>query len=629
MKKIIFLFLGVCMNLISQTKENSLVWSIEKADEWANNQKWFVGCNFIPSTAINQLEMWQKETFDIATIDKELGWAEKIGFNAIRVYLHNIVWEEDKDAFKERINTFLNFTDKHKIKVIFVLFDDCWLKDPKPGKQPEPIPGVHNSGWLQCPGEIILNDPSKWEPLKNYTKDIIYSFAQDERIAFWDLYNEPGNSGYGNKTLPLLKKVFEWAREVNPSQPITSALWIDRTDETTDFLINNSDIITFHKYQNETEMEKIVKSLLGFHRPIICSEYMARTNNSMFENIMPLLARYNVGAINWGFVSGKTNTIFPWGSKEGTPEPEIWFHDIFRKDGTPFDKNEPDLILSISKTMKNCRNIHNMVQNEVINTERSFSKMCVETSIKESFLQYMHDDAIGFQAGPVKMKEIYSKREKSATYLYWEPEYVEVSAAGDLALSTGPWELRKTKADSANASFGHFITIWQKQPDNTWKFIFDAGISHDKTEVKPVNVKTFIPQKHEPDYPLEIDLKKEHDAIMELEKKFADGLDKEDFEKNYSPIVSDDVKLYREGWYPSKDKTETLDKIKKMEGKISWKTIKSTVAASGDFAYTYGLMEITGKAGIEKFNYMHVWRKIPNDSWKIILDSATPYPKQK
>jgi len=329
--------------------ENSFgQWTKEKANEWYKHQPWLAGCNFIPGTAINQLEMWQKETFDLPTIDRELGWAQDIGFNLIRVFLHNLLWEEDKQGFKERINKFLEVCDKHKIKVMFVLFDDCWDKNPQLGKQREPRKGVHNSGWVQAPGETILNDSIQWNRLADYEKDILISFSNDYRILIWDLYNEPGNSGYGKKTLPLLKKVFSWAREANPSQPISAGVWADDLKDLNEFQLQNSDIITYHNYGNAEGMEKQIIELQKLGRPVLCTEYMARTNNSRFETHMPILKKYKVAAINWGFVSGKTNTIFPWGSKEGTEEPELWFHDIFRKDGTPFDKKEIELIIKLT-----------------------------------------------------------------------------------------------------------------------------------------------------------------------------------------------------------------------------------------------------------------------------------------
>ena len=132
--------------------QNSTQWTIEQANEWNAKQPWYAGCNFAPSTAINQLEMWQEETYDEATIIKELGLAKSLGFNIIRVYLHNLLWEADAAGFKKRITHFLGLADSFGIKVMLVLFDDCWNHIAKLGEQPQPKPGVHNSGWVASPG---------------------------------------------------------------------------------------------------------------------------------------------------------------------------------------------------------------------------------------------------------------------------------------------------------------------------------------------------------------------------------------------------------------------------------------------------------------------------------------------
>jgi len=325
-------------------------WTKDQANAWALKQPWLTGCNFIPSTAINELEMWQTETFDLPTIDRELGWAEGLGFNTVRVYLHNLLWQQDKNGFVSRVKRFLETSERHKIRVIFVLFDDCWLPDPKLGVQPKPVPGVHNSGWLRAPGPIIVADQKQWASLEAYTKGVLAAFKNDDRVLMWDLYNEPGNSGMTDMTYPLLEKVFEWAWSVRPSQPLTCATWNhDKNFERyNQFQLEHSDVITFHNYSNPADLEAEIVRLKSLGRPLVCSEYMARTNNSTFEKNMPVLKKYGVGAINWGLVSGKTNTIFPWGSKEGSSEPATWFHDIFRTDGTPFDKREVGIIRQLT-----------------------------------------------------------------------------------------------------------------------------------------------------------------------------------------------------------------------------------------------------------------------------------------
>jgi hypothetical protein len=346
MIKRIILFFILFSSLL--TYGQSKTWSAKKANEWYKKQGWIVGCNFLPSTAINQLEMWQAETFDTATINRELVWAESIGFNTVRVYLHDLAWKADPGGFKKRINQFLSIAAKHKIKVLFTIFDDCWNPGPKIGKQPEPKPGIHNSGWMRSPHIDIHNDSTQWKSLEEYVKDILGSFKNDKRVLMWDLYNEPGNSGYELTSLPLLKKVFEWAWSIRPSQPLTSAIWYGNKTFN-DFQLTNSDVITFHNYNNAEDLEKEINDLLKKGRPVVCSEYMARTRNSKFETHLPIFKKYNVGAINWGFVAGKSNTIYQWDTPvpDGS-EPTIWFHDIFRKNGTPYDEKEISIIRQLT-----------------------------------------------------------------------------------------------------------------------------------------------------------------------------------------------------------------------------------------------------------------------------------------
>ena len=164
----------------------------------------------------------------------------------------------------------------------------------------------------------------------------------------WCLYNEPENTKKGARSLPLLRKVFDWARSVQPSQPLTAPIWRlpDNRSKSLDivtFLEENCDVMSFHCYGGPSDMQAFVQMLKTFGRPVICTEYMARPK-STFQSILPILKAEHVGAISFGLVAGKMNTYFPWGSKAGTPEPKVWFHDIFRRDGTPFDPLETALI---------------------------------------------------------------------------------------------------------------------------------------------------------------------------------------------------------------------------------------------------------------------------------------------
>jgi hypothetical protein len=347
-----FLIFFSCQNQNKENEDSEVipkVWTVEQTKLWEQEHGWLRGANFNPSTAINQLEMWQEETFDPETIDRELGWAADIGMNCMRVYLHHVAWDVDKDEFKNRMQEYLDIAESHGIKTIFVFFDDCWNATYQAGKQPEPKPGVHNSGWIQDPGILIFEDSTLTDKLEIYVKDVLQHFSNHQGIVLWDLYNEPGNSAYEGKSMNLLKKVFEWAWEVRPSQPLTAGIWNPGLVEFNQFQLQVSDIVSYHSYVGPANHKNTIDTLKKYDRPLVCTEYMARTRNSTFENTMPLLKHENVGAINWGLVAGKTNTIYAWDEPipEGS-EPKLWFHDIFRSDGTPYKQEEVDLIKSLT-----------------------------------------------------------------------------------------------------------------------------------------------------------------------------------------------------------------------------------------------------------------------------------------
>lgn len=323
---------------------------------------WLVGCNFIPSNAINQLEMWQERTFSPFQIDKELSWASDLGFNTIRVFLHDLLWEHDSDGLIKRMDTFLGIASKYKIKVMFVFFDSVWDPFPYAGTQQDPCPGIHNSGWVQSPGLFVLSNTLRCIRLKEYVQGIINHFKDDKRILMWDLFNEPDNinrDSYNddifvkNKSelaLNLLQGAVQWVREINPSQPITMGIWQGDWNNMTkldQYMVDNSDVISFHCYGNIHDLENRISILQKYNKPMLCTEYMARTTGSTFENILPILKKYNIGAYNWGFVAGKTQTNCPWNSWKEVKTSSLWFHDIFHGDGTPYDESEVEFIKEI------------------------------------------------------------------------------------------------------------------------------------------------------------------------------------------------------------------------------------------------------------------------------------------
>jgi hypothetical protein len=366
LRNIYALCCALSLTISALAQERPQRWTPEAANAWYAKQPWLVGANYVPSDAINQLEMFQAATFNPALNDKELGLAESIGMNTMRVFLQDQLWEQDPKGFTKRLDTFLSIAAKHHIRPLLVLFDSCWETNPRLGPQHPPIPGVHNSGWVQSPGATGLTDPFYEPKLKSYVQGVVGAFAKDDRILGWDIWNEPDNTN-GNKSgepknkvelvAALLPKAFSWARSAHPTQPLTSGVWAgnwsdpDKESAVTKIQLAESDIITFHNYDWPEGFEARVQSLEPLHRPILCTEYMARGNGSTFDTILPLAKKYNVGAINWGFVAGKTQTYLPWDSWQRPyvlSQPTIWFHDVFHQDGTPYRQHEVDLIRSLT-----------------------------------------------------------------------------------------------------------------------------------------------------------------------------------------------------------------------------------------------------------------------------------------
>ncbi len=360
-------------------------WSAERANQYYTKFSWRIGCNYIPATAINQIEMWQAESFDPRTIEKELDRAQNLGFNLLRVFLHELVWATDEKGLYDRMDQFLKITDQRGMVVDFVLFDDCHHPLGKMGPQPLPVPGYHNSGWLNSPTRDVAqryaagkSDAREAAQLKGYVQATLRRFKNDQRVFMWELYNEPGRGrglagsmegaagdAWGDKSAKLLLDAWKWAREVAPSQPICSTAEGCVGPANLEIARLNSDIASFHCYAAPAKLGKVCQRYAATGRPAICTEVLKRPESTV-QGCYPVLKQHHIGAVGWGFVSGKTGTIWPWDSRKGKdvdqlraagkvikpgdafPEPKEWFHDLYRMDGTPFDQKEIDFIQQLT-----------------------------------------------------------------------------------------------------------------------------------------------------------------------------------------------------------------------------------------------------------------------------------------
>lgn len=334
-------------------------WSLARVQNWAAEHPWIMGVNYVPSSAVNSTECWQEETFDPKTIAKELALLADTGFNSCRVFLQELVWEHDAEGFKERFSTFLRLAASVGLSVMPVLFDDCAFDKAPPclGKQPEPVPGRMMTHWTASPGHARALDQAQWPLFARYVSDMLGSFGQDNRILLWDLYNEPGNEGMGDRALPLLQAAFDWARAAAPMQPLTAGVWNfgQEWQSLNDYQLAASDVLSFHSYGDlaeiTTRLDELTRVAAG--RPLYCTEWMARPLGSRIATHLPLFKERQVGCYLWGGVNGRTQTHLCWDIIKDQYHTEEWFHDLFHADGTPYDESEITLLRELSPKTDN------------------------------------------------------------------------------------------------------------------------------------------------------------------------------------------------------------------------------------------------------------------------------------
>lgn len=351
----------------------SMRWSKEKVWQWYRHVGWQCGFNYLPRTAVNYLDFWQ--AFDEQTIEQELGWAEQVGFNSIRIVLSYTVWQADPAQFQQKFARFLDICAKFGLRLMPCLLDDCGFSGQPPilGPQSSPVAGVHNSRAVASPGRSHVMDKTRWPRIQSYVQNLVESFADDGRILMWDLYNEPGNrmifsargeslydAGLEAYSHELMRNLFDWVRGINPVQPLTVAGWqLPPSWENSDHNLYThpidldafalSDIVSFHAYCKPDRLRRVLDNLSAFERPLFCTEWMARQAGSRIVDQLPVFARRNVSSYQWGLVKGLTQTHIPWPalleqmSAEEIAE-EVWFHDLLYPNGAPYDEHEISLI---------------------------------------------------------------------------------------------------------------------------------------------------------------------------------------------------------------------------------------------------------------------------------------------
>jgi len=271
----------------------------------------------------------------------------------------------------------------------------------------------------------------------------------------------------------------------------------------------------------------------------------------------------------------------------------------------------------------------------LVEAERSFARTAVEKGIRAAFLEFLAPEAIVFRPQPVPGRPVYEKAlANSPTLLLWKPVFAEVSAAGDLGYTTGPYEVHKDKLTKEASACGHYVTLWKKQADGSWKAVLDIGISHPASVSAGDVVQAPAPSGYLKSERLKGSaLEKAKESLQAEEKRFARKSETRGTRKAYYTSVSDRIRLYREGHLPAAGRQAALKLFDGTDSPISWTSTAADVSLSDDLAYAYGTgllaYTIPGHAlhPLERsFSFMRIWRKVRPGTWRIVLDIVLPYP---
>ncbi|CAE6973464.1 icd [Symbiodinium sp. KB8] len=365
-------------------------WSAERIRAWGRRESWKLGANYLPAHCANTFDLFDARWFDTTLLaaERELRIARAAGFSALRILLHEELFYRDGADFLDNVSKLLDVFHRQGMSTMLVLFDACWRPDSGEPGEDLYIPGVHNSASVQCPTHTVLRAFGQGEAwakkrLHQYVTAVVGRFATDPRVAIWDIYNEPtmrqsehlilprlaAINGWAagsypehwlldgpklNTILPLVRQAFEWAREVNPVQPLTTAVWdFPNSEDDEDVkeykaavnseMVDLSDIISIHCYCSPDELEQHISELAAKGRgPVLVTEFMARPRNSTLTNSLPVLRRQGAWGYTWGLFQGRSNTHVPWNTwldtELGMEGP--WFHDVFYGNGTAYSEEE-------------------------------------------------------------------------------------------------------------------------------------------------------------------------------------------------------------------------------------------------------------------------------------------------
>jgi ketosteroid isomerase-like protein len=264
----------------------------------------------------------------------------------------------------------------------------------------------------------------------------------------------------------------------------------------------------------------------------------------------------------------------------------------------------------------------------VVEAERAFARTAATKGTRDAFLEFLADDGIIFQPGPVNGKQFWRERPAGKGLLSWEPVFADVSRAGDLGYTTGPFEFRPNGAGDKPAAYGQYFTIWKKQPDGTWKAVLDRGTGNPKPS-SPAAPLQFPRDEKRKIQGQKIAAAEGREFLRELEAQFSKASSSQGIDKAFRSRLADDARLFRDDSFPAVGKRAALALLATKRGQLTWKPTAADISRSGDLGYTYGSYEFkVGDAASksERGNYVRVWKKEPRSKWKVAIDILSPVP---
>lgn len=260
----------------------------------------------------------------------------------------------------------------------------------------------------------------------------------------------------------------------------------------------------------------------------------------------------------------------------------------------------------------------------LVRMEHEFASAAASKGTRDAFIEFLADDGIIFQPGPVNGKKFWTERQPRKGLLSWEPAFADVSRGGDLGYTTGPWEFRPNGPDDQPVAFGQYFTIWKKQSDGKWKAVLDRGVSSEKPFA--AKVLQFPLNDEESGGSAKLDMVAGRAMLAKLESEFSASSASKGMVKAYESCLADDARLLRKDVTPAVGKGAALVLVSASAGTLTWKPSFIDISMSGDMGYTYGTFELKSKdAEVEHGSYVRVWKKHGN-SWRVVLDVLSPDP---